>query len=385
MPSAAKKRSTIAVSILSCLCLGIWSGNSAIAQYQNQNQYQNQTQNQSNQPNQNQGQQYYVDGQPITQERYQAMQMLNQSIPLLQANRNQEAIDLLLQAEKLAPQMAEIHNNLGLAMAKLGRNNEALRELEAAKQLKPELAATWLTLGGLYQSQGQVNEAIATYSEFMQRFAGHKDASKIASLIAGLKKELANGTIPRYTPPDASSRDNYLGELAGHLTRWPDSKLPIKVYIAPGKGVPGFLPQYTQILEESFATWQQGAQDKLAFISVKDQSQADLTCSWTNDANSFSNKAEAGETVVFTNSQGIVKGTIKILTVAQMAELPLTNNRIRQICLHEIGHALGFGGHTRDPQDMMFFSTRVTDQDRTLSPRDAASIKLLYSSAIGMH
>jgi predicted Zn-dependent protease len=78
--------------------------------------------------------------------------------------------------------------------------------------------------------------------------------------------------------------------------------------------------------------------------------------------------------VVFTNSQGIVKGTIKILTVAQMAELPLTNNRLRQICLHEIGHALGFGGHTRDPQDMMFFSTRVTDQDRSLSPRDAASI-----------
>lgn len=382
MPSAAKKRSTIAVSLLSCLCLciclNIWSGEAALAQYQNQNLNSNSSQNQ------NQGQQYYVDGQPITQERYQAMQMLNQSIPLLQANRNQEAIDLLLQAEKLAPQMAEIHNNLGLAMAKLGRNSEALQELEAAKQLKPELAATWLTLGGLYQSQGQVNEAIATYSEFMRRFAGHKDASKIASLIAGLKKELANGTIP-YTPPDASSRDNYLGELAGHLTRWPDSKLPIKVYIAPGKGVPGFLPQYTQILEESFATWQQGAQDKLAFISVKDPSQADLTCSWTNDANSFSNKAEAGETVVFTNSQGIVKGTIKILTVAQMAELPLTNNRIRQICLHEIGHALGFGGHTRDPQDMMFFSTRVTDQDRTLSPRDAASIKLLYSSAIGMH
>ena len=382
MPSAAKKRSTIAVSILSCLCLSVclWSGNSALAQYQNQNPVQNQ-----NQTSQNQGQQYYVDGQPITQERYQAMQMLNQSIPLLQANRNQEAVDLLLQAEKLAPQLAEIHNNLGLAMAKLGRNSEALQELEAAKQLKPELAATWLTLGGLYQSQGQVNEAIATYSEFMKRFAGHKDASKIASLIAGLKKELANGTIPRYTPPDASSRDNYLGELAGHLTRWPDSKLPIKVYITPGKGVPGFLPQYTQILEESFATWQQGAQDKLSFISVKDPNQADLICSWTNDSNSFSNKAEAGETVVFTNSQGIVKGTIKILTVAQMAELPLTNNRIRQICLHEIGHALGFGGHTRDPQDMMFFSTRVTDQDRTLSPRDAASIKLLYSSAIGMH
>lgn len=327
-----------------------------------------------------QGQQYYLDGQPISQERYQALQMLNKSIPLLQANQNQEALDLLTQAKQLAPQMAEIHNNMGLALAKLGRNGEALQELEAAKQLKPDLAATWLTLGGLYQSQGQINEALSTYSEFLQRFPSHKDASKIGSLVAGLRKEMANGMIS--TARAEISRDNYLGELYGHLTRWPDSKLPIKVYIAPGTGVTGYQPQYQQVLEESLATWQQGSQNKVTFKRVAKPSDADLVCSWTSDAMSFTNRAEAGETTVFTNSQGIVKGTIKILTVAQMAELPLTVNRLKQICLHEIGHALGFGGHTRDPQDMMFFSTRVTDQERTLSPRDAASIKLLYSNAL---
>jgi tetratricopeptide (TPR) repeat protein len=328
-----------------------------------------------------QGQQYYLDGQPISQERYQALQMLNKSIPLLQANQNQEALDLLTQARQLAPQMAEIHNNMGLAMAKLGRNAEALQELEQAKQLKPDLAATWLTLGGLYQSQGQINEALSTYSEFLQRFPSHKDAAKIGSLVAGLRKEMASGMISSSPNRTEISRDNYLGELAGHLTRWPESKLPIKVYIAPGTGVTGFMPQYQQVLEESFATWQQGAQGKVAFKRVNKASDADLVCSWTADAMSFTNRAEAGETTVFTNSQGIVKGTIKILTVAQMAELPLTMNRLRQICLHEIGHALGFGGHTRDPQDMMFFSTRVTDQERTLSPRDVASIKLLYSGS----
>ena len=154
MPSATNRSTTIVSRFFCglCACFFIGSMPPTLAQYQNQNQNQNQAQSQ----------QYYVDGQPISQERYQALQMLNQSIPLLQANRNQEAIDLLLQAEKMAPQMAEIHNNLGLALAKLGRNSEALQELEAAKQLKPELAATWLTLGGLYQSQGQVKEAIAT-------------------------------------------------------------------------------------------------------------------------------------------------------------------------------------------------------------------------------
>ncbi len=325
------------------------------------------------------GHQYLLNGQPISQERYQALQMLNQSIPLLQANQNQEAIDLLLQAEQLAPQIAEIHNNLGLAMAKLGKNTEALQELETAKQLKPELAATWLTLGGLYQSQGQVNEAVSTYSEFLTRFPGHKDAGKINSLLAGLKKELANGTIPRLNKQEVN-KENYLGELVGHLTRWPQAKLPIKVFITPGTGTPGFVPQYTQVLEESLAMWQQAAKNKVSFKRVDKAADADLVCSWTADAGSFTNRAEAGETTVFTNSLGIVKGTIKVLTVAQVAELPLTINRLRQICLHEIGHALGFGGHTRDPQDMMFFSTRVTDMDRGLSPRDVTSIKLLYST-----
>ncbi len=325
------------------------------------------------------GHQYLLNGQPISQERYQALQMLNQSIPLLQANQNQEAIDLLLQAEQLAPQIAEIHNNLGLAMAKLGRNTEALQELETAKQLKPDLAATWLTLGGLYQSQGQVNEAVSTYSEFLARFPTHKDAGKINSLLAGLKKELANGTIPRLNKQEVN-KENYLGELVGHLTRWPQAKLPIKVFIAPGTGTPGFLPQYTQVLEESLAMWQHASKNKVSFKRVDKAADADLVCSWTADAGTFTNRAEAGETTVFTNSLGIVKGTIKVLTVAQVAELPLTVNRLRQICLHEIGHALGFGGHTRDPQDMMFFSTRVTDMDRGLSPRDVSSIRLLYST-----
>jgi len=325
------------------------------------------------------GHQYLLNGQPISQERYQALQMLNQSIPLLQANQNQAAIDLLLQAEQMAPQIAEIHNNLGLAMAKLGKNTEALQELETAKQLKPELAATWLTLGGLYQSQGQVNEAVSTYSEFLTRFPGHKDAGKISSLVAGLKKELANGTIPRQTKQEVN-KENYLGELVGHLTRWPEAKLPIKVYITPGTGVAGYQPQYNQVLEESLATWQQAAKNKISFKRVDKAADADLVCSWTSDSSSFTNRAEAGETTVFTNSQGIVKGTIKVLTVAQVAELPLTSNRLRQICLHEIGHALGFGGHTRDPQDMMFFSTRVTDVERGLSPRDITSIRLLYNS-----
>ena len=72
---------------------------------------------------------YYLDGKPISQNYYQAAKLLNESVPLLQSNRNQEALERLTTASQLAPEIPEVHNNMGLVLAKLGRNAEALQEL----------------------------------------------------------------------------------------------------------------------------------------------------------------------------------------------------------------------------------------------------------------
>lgn len=321
--------------------------------------------------------QYYMGGRPVSKDVWEAGKMLNDSVGLLQQNQNQEAVDLLLRAEKMAPDVANIHTNLGLGLAKLGRSQEALKELETARNLDPNLAATWLTLGGIYQSQGMVNQAIDTYTEFTRRFPDHKDTAKINSLINGLKKEVADGVIH---PMSASGQpvDNYLGEMGDRAKRWPINKLPIRVFIRPGDGVPGYKPIYMTILQESFNAWQTASQGGLGFQQVPDSSQADLECSFTDDASNFKNRAEAGETYLFANSQGPVHGTIKLLTVPLVAALPLTDNRMRQICLHEIGHAIGFGAHTSNPQDVMFYSTSVSDAFPHLSPRDANSVRMLY-------
>lgn len=344
-----------------------------------QSQWQAEGQNQNSSQNQNANQQYYINGKPISRGEFDAFRLLNESVPLLQRNQNQEAADKLTRAAQLAPQVAEIRNNLGLALAKLGRNNEALNELEQAKALNPGLAATWMTLGGLYQSQGRVVEAINTYSEFLTRFPSHKDAPKIASLVAGLKKEVATEGLGAVNP----NADNYLAEMRNGLRRWPLTKMPIRVYIAPGNGVDGWNPRFDQVLGESFGTWQQASQNKVCFKPVTNPAEADLKCSWTSNSGTFKNRAEAGETTLMANSQGIVGGTISILTVPLMPELPVTENRLRLICLHEIGHALGFGGHTTNPQDVMFYSSQVSDQARTLSQRDIISLRLLYGSAPG--
>lgn len=359
---SAGKASIKRSSSIGLLLMMIVSSLPTQAQYQTQNSA----------PDGNQ--QYFIDGKPISRDKYDAFRLLNESVPLLQRNQNQEAADKLARAAQMAPQVAEIRNNLGLALAKLGRNNEALVELEQAKALNPGLAATWMTLGGLYQSQGRVNEAISTYSEFLNRFPTHKDAPKIASLVTGLKKEVASEGLGASNP----NADNYLSEMRSGLRRWLPSKMPIKVYFAPGNQIPGWQPRFDQILAESFGTWQEASQGQLSFKAVSNPADADLKCSWTNNPGTFKNRAEAGETNLLANSQGIVGGTITILTVPLMPELPVTENRLRLICLHEIGHALGFGGHTTNPQDVMFYSSQVSDQPRTLSQRDVLSLRLLY-------
>ena len=66
-----------------------------------------------------------------------------------------------------------------------------------------------------------------------------------------------------------------------------------------------------------------------------------------------------------------------------MPALPVTENFLKQTCLHEIGHALGFGGHTNNPADVMFFTVRFIDKEPQLGLRDSRSIQMLYQGQAG--
>lgn len=323
-------------------------------------------------------QMYTLNGKQITKQQYDAGVLLNESIGLLQSNRNQEAADKLLKAAELDPNVPEVRHNLGIALAKLGRSDEALTNLEAARQLNPTLDATWLSLGGLYQTQGRIMDAVNAYKEFLTRFPKHRDATKVASLVQGLEKEMrmsGNTSTGQTTPTD-----DYVREVTRQgVLRWPTSRMPLKVYIRGGQGVPGFDATNEQLLIKSFQDWATASGGAVKFSFVKDSKQCDIECSWTNNPNSFNNKAEAGETNLMGDRQGLSRGTIKLLTVPLVPELPLTENRIRMIYLHEIGHVLGLAGHTNNPQDIMFYSVNVADVWRDLTPRDGNTLMRLYT------
>jgi predicted Zn-dependent protease/Tfp pilus assembly protein PilF len=333
--------------------------------------------------------------------------LISDALVLLRANRNEEAAAELKQAIAIQPRSAEAHHNYGLALAKLGDMPGAIEQLKQATQLKPQLDASWLTLGGLQQSAGRINDAIATYSEFKTRFGDRTDLndtlSKVDKLLEGLRGEAQraqtykDGTDALQSRPQSllqttaqTAADDYLAEAVKNgVVRWSASSMPIRVYIHDAGAVSGFKPQWQETLMRSFTDWSTASHGLVRFKFIKGQppeEEPDLDCFFVQNPPADSNlgEAEAGQARMQLYTAGdrtgtIKKGTITLLTKSMSPVLPLTDNRMRVTCLHEIGHALGLAGHTTNPEDIMFYSTSFKDEWRNLSGRDARTIQRLYA------
>ncbi len=323
--------------------------------------------------------QYMMNGKLVSRSMYEAAILLKQGTQQLKANKNDEAIESLKQAESLAPDFPEVHHNLGIALAKLGRSQEAISQLEIARKLNPALPSTWLSLGGLYQTEGDIPRALEIYNQYLSKFPRDPAYSKVASLVKGLSSEEIMERASGNDPDNRDSND-YLREVTRQgVVRWSAGKMPLKVFIEAGDSVPSYRKELDALLRKSFLDWQEASGGLVSFQFTDDKDNSDIQCSWTEDPKTLKNIAEAGETRLYSNSKGIVRGTIKFLTVPLMKALPMTDNRMRYIFLHEIGHVMGMAGHTTVPTDAMFHSISMKDEWRNLSERDSNTLRKLYS------
>src|SRR5579883_2697300 len=172
-------------------------------------------------PGKAQNYQYSLDGKVISSEAYEA---ITKGQRFLHANNNAEAIMMLKKACELAPDIPDVHNNLGIALAKSGQPDAAIQEFETARSLNPNLDAAWMSLAGMYQSTGQIDKAIETYKTFLTRFPKHRDSTKIASLVQGLEKEQARQKSVSSSDPDlnrSSEAEDYFREVTRDgIMRW---------------------------------------------------------------------------------------------------------------------------------------------------------------------
>lgn len=330
---------------------------------------------------------YTVNGKEVSRQVYEAQRLANHGAVLLRAGKYAEASVPLQKAVEMAPELAAAQYNLGLALGKLGKTEEATERIEQAVVLDKELAAGWLSLAGLYQSTGKLDAAIATYKAFVRQFPQRPEVPRVNSILTLLERQFARqGSVstPAADPPVTAS-DDYLAEVTkSGVRRWPHKRMPLRVFIDPAADPKGYRPTFPAVLKQAFLDWQAASGGRVSFQFVAEPTGADITCSFTGDRAQLKNPAEGAEAMTYDDQKGsLVKARIILLSVNLNTERPRTDNQMRLIALHEVGHALGLNGHSTNPADVMFYSNSFADIYRSLSPRDCQTVRLLYAESPG--
>lgn len=324
--------------------------------------------------------------------------LVEQGQSLLNSKRFSEAQAAFQQALTVDPNFAPAHFYLAYTLAQSGRPQQAIAEFQQTIKIDPTIKEAILNIGSNYQSLGDCPNAIAWYQRYLRENPGSPKAGDVRQRIQGLEQQMKQaGGQPagNSNPPPggfggfgqpAQGPDDYFAGAAsgGKFFRW--SRMPIRVFIASGAGVPGYQNTYNQDLMDAFSQWAMGSQNRIAFSLSNDPSQSDIYCEWTGDPNrvvEHGRPVEGGLTKL--NGQplpngmdvGIISAKVTILT--NRNGMPLSDNDMRKVCLHEVGHALGINGHSNNNTDVMFFSESPTIMP-ALTPRDIATICRLYGN-----
>jgi Flp pilus assembly protein TadD/4-amino-4-deoxy-L-arabinose transferase-like glycosyltransferase len=127
---------------------------------------------------------------PLRQIYDDGMTYFNIGTALLDLNRPRDAMGPLIQAERINPSFAPIHNNLGLASQGVGDLSAARRYFERAIELDPNMSAAHVNLGQVCMRQGDMDLATVHYRKALQL-----DPLQTAAIRALARVELARGSV----------------------------------------------------------------------------------------------------------------------------------------------------------------------------------------------
>lgn len=301
---------------------------------------------------------------------------------LMKDKRNFDAKQTLERAQQIAPRSEIVIFALARARTELGDTQGAIQAYEDLLKINPKHSAAHVNMAECYQTSGQLSQAVVWLKKYASNFPNAPDIVQIQNMIVALTEKSSE----QKSDPQAL---DYIGCISegGRFHRWPPNRLPIKVWVSQGEGVPGFRPEFRAGFFEALNSWMKAAQGRLQYVLVDSKEQADLTGEWTGnpyDVKPTGHNVEQGVCLLSSLDRGrdsidIDRADIRILTIDRNNQQPLSDEEMKKTCLHELGHAMGLQGHSTNNHDVMFFSMSNTNWP-VLSKRDKTTLFVIYQN-----
>lgn len=145
----------------------------------------------------------------------------------LQSGRNEEAIELIGRAIRLAPQNPVYHSNLGEACRRHGKLEEAIAHLRQAVSLRPDYPDAWNNLGSALAQRQLLDEAVTCFQRSLASRPDHIPTLDNLAL-ALMKQRRTTEAIECYRnvvvlAPASPEALNHLGHALLQEERWDEA------------------------------------------------------------------------------------------------------------------------------------------------------------------
>ena len=162
----------------------------------------------------------------------------------------------------------------------------------------------------------------------------------------------------------------------GKITRF--TQMPIRVHIAPMpmgiEGVETYLDSFRSAMRE----WEAAADGRIQFQEVASTANADIRVRWQRSGLTRIIDTALGRTELTRLSETDFEVDVVLSLRERGSAALLSQEKMRTVCLHELGHAIGLWGHSPDSPDVLFFAAtaqRPTD-------RDKATLHSVYATSL---